>query len=80
MGKLGVLIVGSLYWDLKAPRPRWRAERLDCPHQEQVKVPIRYRRRSTSRGEFLHYGLLDGTESQRIWYRDRGPIPFLQSR
>ena len=49
MGKLGVLIVGSLYWDLKSPRPRWRAERLDCAHQEAVRVPIRYGRRSTTR-------------------------------
>ena len=48
--KLGVLIVGSLYWDLKPPRPRWRAERLDCAHQEHVRVPIRYGRRSTKRG------------------------------
>ena len=48
--KIGVLIVGSLYWDLESPRPRWRAERLDCAHQERVRVPIRYGRRSTTRG------------------------------
>ncbi len=48
--KIGVLIVGSLYWDLESPRPRWRAERLDCAHQEHVRVPIRYGRRSTKRG------------------------------
>ena len=47
--KLGVLIVGSLYWDLKPPRPRWRAERLDSAHQEHVRVPIRYGRRSSTR-------------------------------
>lgn len=49
--KLGVLIVGSLYWDVEPPRPRWRAERLDCAHQEHVRVPIRYGRRSTTRGD-----------------------------
>ena len=51
MVKLGVLIVGSLYWDLKPPRPRWRAERLDSAHQEHVRVPIRYGRRSSTRGD-----------------------------
>ena len=51
MVKLGVLIVGSLRWDPKPPRPRWRAERLDCAHQQHVRVPIRYGRRSTTRGD-----------------------------
>ena len=32
LAKLGVPIVGSFYWDLKLPRPRWRAERLDCAY------------------------------------------------
>ena len=35
--KIGVLIIGSLYWDDEPPRPDWRAERLDCMHQEHVK-------------------------------------------
>ena len=48
--KIGVLIIGSLYWDDEPPRPGWRAERLDCMHQEHVKAPIRYGRRSESRG------------------------------
>ena len=51
MVKLGVLIVGSLYWDPTPPRPRWRAERLDSAHQEHVRVPIRYGRRSSTRGD-----------------------------
>ena len=50
MVKLGVLIVGSLYWDSKPPRPHWRSERLACAHQEHVRVPIRYGRRSSTRG------------------------------
>ncbi|MDE2773579.1 MAG: hypothetical protein OXI46_07715 [Gemmatimonadota bacterium] len=46
-----MLIIGSLYWDSAPPRPRWRAERLDCMHREHVRVPIRYGRRSTKRGD-----------------------------
>ena len=48
--KIGVLIIGSLYWDDEPPRPGWRAERLDCMHHEHVKAPIRYGRRSQKRG------------------------------
>ena len=48
--KIGVLIIGSLYWDDEPPRPSWRAERLDCMHQEHLKSPIRYGRRSQNRG------------------------------
>ena len=36
--KIGVLIIGSLYWDDEPPRPGWRAERLDCMHPEHVKA------------------------------------------
>lgn len=48
--KIGVLIVGSLYWDDSLPRTAWRSERLDCVRRQQVRVPIRYGRRSRSRG------------------------------
>ena len=48
--KIGVLIIGSLYWDGKPPRPGWRAERLDCMHKEHVKAPIRYGRQSSGYG------------------------------
>ena len=41
MVKIGVLIIGLLYWDDEPPRPGWRAERLDYMHQEHVKAPIR---------------------------------------
>lgn len=46
-----MLIIGSLYWDPAPPRPRWRAERLDCMQREPVRVPIRYGRRSAKRGD-----------------------------
>ena len=49
--KIGVLIIGSLYWDDSGPRTAWRSERLDFEREERVRVPIRYGRRSTTRGD-----------------------------
>ena len=46
---LGVLIIGSLYWDNSA-REKWRQERLDLERRQCVRVPIRYGRRSEGRG------------------------------
>ena len=48
---LGVLIIGSLYWDCDSKRKEWRRERLDLNHKRCVRVPIRYGRRSQSRGK-----------------------------
>ena len=48
--KLGVLIIGSLYWDDKPHRNKWRRERLCVDSQQHVKAPIRYGRLSHSRG------------------------------
>ena len=48
--QIGVLIIGSLYWDDSKPRTAWRSERLDFEREERVRVPIRYGRRSTTRG------------------------------
>ena len=48
--KIGVLIIGSLYWDKSEHRQKWRGERLDLDAQQYVKAPIRYGRRSGSRG------------------------------
>ena len=48
--QIGVLIIGSLYWDDSAPRCAWRNERLDPKGQQRVRVPIRYGRRATKRG------------------------------
>jgi hypothetical protein len=45
-----VLIIGSLLWDDAHPRPAWRHSRLVVAEAEHVKVPIRYGRRSMSRG------------------------------
>ena len=46
---LGVLIIGSLYWD-NSVRKEWRRERLDLEGQQYVRAPIRYGRRSERRG------------------------------
>ena len=51
--RIGVLIIGSLYWDngCEDHRKRWRGERLRIADKQHVNVPIRYGRRSGSRGD-----------------------------
>ena len=48
--KIGILIIGSLYWDDTPHRDEWRRERLCLDAQQPVQAPIRYGRRSASRG------------------------------
>ncbi len=50
--KIGILVVGSLYWDDTEHRRNWRREHLclDARKHVKVKAPIRYGRRSDSRG------------------------------
>ena len=48
--RLGVLIIGSLYWDNSTIREEWRCERLEMDAAKHVEVPIRYGRLSSSRG------------------------------
>lgn len=48
---VGILIVGSLYWDTHCNRTKWRHERLEIGASQGVVVPIRYGRRSQSRGK-----------------------------
>ena len=66
MVKIGVLIIGSLYWDYEPPRPGWRAERLDCMHHEHVKAPIRYGRRSKKRGNSYTMVLSQGLNADEF--------------
>ena len=47
---VGVLIIGSLYWDLASDRKEWRASRLNAGGARTVRAPIRYGRRSSTRG------------------------------
>ncbi len=48
---IGVLIIGSLYWDDERNRKWWRSERLDFSASRSVRAPIRYGRQSGSRGK-----------------------------
>ena len=48
---LGVLVIGSLYWENKPKRKKWRRERLNLKHKQYVWTPIRYGRCSQTRGE-----------------------------
>lgn len=48
--RIGLLIIGSLYWDPSPVRCRWRHFRFGCSGVRRVKVPIRYGRRSKKRG------------------------------
>ena len=45
---LGVLIIGSLYWDPCCHRKKWRRDRLDQCNKRYVRAPIRYGRLSKS--------------------------------
>ena len=48
--RIGVLIIGSLFWDSSQRRRDWRRDRLDMDAARRVHAPIRYGRRSTGRG------------------------------
>ena len=45
--RIGVLMIGSLYWCKRAHRVPWRSKRLDIAAKQYVSVPIRYGRRSS---------------------------------
>lgn len=47
--KIGILMIGSLYWE-QGTRQSWRQSRLIGEEDFIVEAPIRYGRRSTSRG------------------------------
>jgi hypothetical protein len=49
--RLGILIIGSLYWDHSPVRCRWRQDRLSPSGERRVRVPIRYGRKSETRGD-----------------------------
>ena len=49
--KIGVLLIGSLFWEKKHHRCKWRRDRLNLNDKQYVKVPIRYGRQSSSRGK-----------------------------
>jgi len=47
---VGILIVGSLYWDKDTSRENWRRDRLSLDEKFHVPAPIRYGRQSEKRG------------------------------
>lgn len=47
---VGILMIGSLFWDDNLNRTKWRATRLNLEKSYNVFVPIRYGRQSQSRG------------------------------
>ena len=47
---IGVLLIGSLYWDAAEHRKTWRYKHLKQDAKQYVRVPIRYGRRSKLRG------------------------------
>lgn len=51
-GRIGVLIIGSLYWDVAPHRRTWRCDRLDQYRGRYVHVPIRYGRLSEKRQSY----------------------------
>lgn len=45
--RIGVLMIGSLFWCKRPHRAEWRRKRLDMAAMQHVNVPIRYGRRSS---------------------------------
>ena len=65
---IGALIIGSLYWDKSQYRCNWRRDRLDMDIHFHVKVPIRYGRRSQSRGCSYTMVFSPGLSQERFGY------------
>jgi hypothetical protein len=49
--RVGILIIGSLFWDWSHIRCRWRQERLCCSQRRVVTAPIRYGKKAEKRGD-----------------------------
>ena len=49
--KIGVLLIGSLFWEKRRHRCEWRRNHLNMGEKQYVKVPIRYGRQSSTRGD-----------------------------
>ena len=47
---VGILVIGPLYWD-NNDRKAWRTVHLNMNEKIQVKVPIKYGRKSKTRGD-----------------------------
>src|SRR5205823_8142389 len=49
--RVGILVIGSLLWDIDSERVDWRHKRLDVNRSRKVLAPIRYGRLSQSRSD-----------------------------
>ena len=54
--KVGILVIGSLYWRNEPARESWRKSRLQTDDRILVKVPIRYGRKSKSGTYTMTFG------------------------
>lgn len=64
--KISILMIGSLYWDEATEREEWRHARLDGTNPLHVRAPIRYGRRSSSRGHSYTMVFSAGMEKERF--------------
>lgn len=77
---IGILMVGSLYWDGQQHRQKWRQERLKIDKEYVVRSPIRYGRKSTSRGNTYTMVFSPGCEGgQAKVIACRYPVSSLES-
>lgn len=64
--KIGVLMIGSLYWCEATEREDWRRTRLDANNPLHVSAPIRYGRCSSSRGYTYTMVFSAGLEKEKF--------------
>ena len=64
--KIGVLLIGSLFWKKKRHRRKWRCDRLRMPEKQYVKVPIRYGRCSISWGNSYTMVFYAGRSDEKL--------------
>ena len=65
--RVAILAIGSLVWDRKCHRQKWRNERLRLCDRERVKAPIRYGRKSDSRGDTYTMVFSDRDSDKMGW-------------
>ena len=76
--KIGALIIGSLYWEDSQHRRNWRREHLDMDTHYHVKIPIRYGRRSQSRG--CSYTMVFSAGLSEEQFGHGIVVPFISSK
>jgi hypothetical protein len=63
---VGILMIGSLYWDTRGGRNEWRENRLQMDSDFVVRAPIRYGRRSNSGTYTMVFGSVPIAGGARI--------------